>query len=76
MSQKHWKENQPCTYEFNIKELYKFEEFIQKRYRISFNLEHLNSTLKIKNKIKINDELKNHLWNVFEKPFERTNKLL
>jgi hypothetical protein len=64
------------TYEFDIKELHKFEEFIQKRYGVSFKLKHLNSTPKVKNKIVINDELKNHLWNVFEKPFERTNKLL
>jgi hypothetical protein len=76
LSQNYWKENQPCTYEFDIKELHKFEEFIQKRYGVSFNLEHLNSTPKIKNKIEINDELKNHLWNVFEKPFEKRNSLI
>lgn len=76
MSQNHWKENQPCTYEFNIKELHKFEEFIQKRYGVSFKIPHLNTTPKIKNKIEINDELKNHLWNVFEKPFEKRNSLI
>jgi hypothetical protein len=76
LSQNHWKENQPCTYEFNIKEIYKFEKFIQKRYGVSFNLEHLNSMPKIKNKIEINDELKTHLWNVFEKPFEKRNLLI
>jgi hypothetical protein len=76
LSQNYWKGNQPCTYEFDIKELHKFEEFIQKRYGVSFNLEHLNSTPKIKNKIEINDELKNHLWNVFEKPFEKRNSLI
>ena len=76
ISQNFWKENQPCTYEFDIKELHKFEEFIQTRYGVSFNLEHLNSTSKIKNKIEINDKLKNHLWNVFEKPFEKRNLLI
>jgi hypothetical protein len=76
VSQSHWKENQPCTYEFDIKELHKFEEFIQKRYRVSFKIPHLNSTPKIKNKIEINDELKNHLWNIFEKPFEKRNSLI
>jgi hypothetical protein len=76
LSQNYWKGNQPCTYEFNIKELHKFEEFIQKRYEVSFNLEHLNSIPKIKNKIVINNELKNHLWNVFEKPFEKRNSLI
>jgi len=75
-SQNYWKENKPCTYEFNIKELHKFEEFIQKRYNISFEIPHLNSTQKIKNKIEINDELKNHLWNVFEKPFENRYSLI
>jgi hypothetical protein len=76
ISQNHWKENKPCTYEFNIKELHKFEQFIQKRYGVFFNLKHINSTPKIKNKIEINDELKNHLWNVFEKPFEKRNSLI
>jgi hypothetical protein len=76
MSENHWKENQPCTYEFDIKELHKFEEFIEKRYGVSFKIPHLNSTPKIKNKIEINDELKNHLWNVFEKPFEKRNSLI
>jgi hypothetical protein len=75
-SQNHWKENQPCTYEFDIKEIHKFEEFIQKRYGVSFKIPHLNSTPKIKNKIEINDELKNHLWNIFEKPFEKRNSLI
>jgi hypothetical protein len=76
MSQNYWKENQPCTYEFNIKELHKFEEFIEKRYGVSFKIPHLNSTPKIKNKIEINNELKNHLWNIFEKPFEKRYSLI
>lgn len=76
ISQNHWKGNQPCTYEFDIKEIHKFEKFIQKRYGVSFNLEHLNTTPKIKNKIVVNDELKNHLWNIFEKPFEKRNSLI
>jgi hypothetical protein len=76
LSQNYWKENKACTYEFNIKEIHKFEEFIQKRYSVSFKIPHLNSTKKIKNKIEINDELKNYLWNVFEKPFEKRNALI
>ena len=76
VSHNYWKENQPCTHEFDIKEIHKFEKFIQKRYGVSFNLEHLNSTPKIKNKIEINDELKNHVWNVFEKPFEKRKTLI
>jgi hypothetical protein len=75
-SENHWKENQPSTYEFDIKEIHKFEEFIEKRYGVSFKIPHLNSTPKIKNKIEINDELKNYLWNVFEKPFEKRNSLI
>ena len=76
LSQNYWKGNQPCTYEFDIKEIHKFEKFIQKRYGIPFNIPHINSTPKLKNKIEINDELKNHIWNVFEKPFEKRNKLI
>jgi len=40
------------------------------------NIPHLNTTPKIKNKIEINDELKNYLWNVFEKPFQKRNSLI
>jgi hypothetical protein len=76
LSQNYWKGNQPCTYEFDIKEINKFEEFIQKRYGIPFNIPHINSTPKLKNKIEINDELKNHIWNVFEKPFKKRNQLI
>lgn len=76
LSQNYWKGNQPCTYEFDIKEIHKFEEFIQKKYNIPFNIPHINSTPKLKNKIEINDELKNHIWNVFEKPFEKRNQLI
>jgi len=76
LSQNYWKDNQPCTYEFDIKEIHKFEEFIQKRYNIPFNIPHINSTPKLKNKIEINDELKNHIWNVFEKPFKKQSQLI
>ena len=76
LSQNHWKDNKKCTYEFDIKEIHKFEEFISKRYDVPFKLQHINSTPKIKNKIEINDELKNHIWEMFEKPFQKTNKLL
>ena len=76
LSQNYWKGNQPCTYEFDIKEIHKFEEFIQKKYNIPFNIPHINSTPKLKNKIEINDELKNHIWNVFEKPFKKQNQLI
>ena len=76
LSQNYWKDNQPCTYEFDIKEIHKFEEFIQKKYNIPFNVPHLNSTPKLKNKIEINDEFKNYIWNVFEKPFVKRNSLI
>jgi len=75
-SQNYYKSNQKCTYEFDITELDKFEEFIRNRYNVDFNLKKLNESKKINSKIVIDDELKNWLWKVFEYPFQRKITLI
>jgi hypothetical protein len=75
-SQKYWKLNKPCTYEFDINELYKMEDFIYNRYGKKIVIKRLNDIPKIKNKIIINNELKQFVWDIFEKPFDKNTKLL
>jgi hypothetical protein len=75
-SQNYWKLNKPCTYEFDIKELYKLEEFIYNRYNKVIKIEKYNHIPKAKTNIIINDELKQFVWNIFEKPFIKKTKLL
>lgn len=75
-SQKYWKDNEKCTYEFDISEMYKFENFISDRYNMDFKIPHINRGSGIKSKIIIDDKLKNHLWNIFEKPYESRKRLL
>jgi hypothetical protein len=76
LSEKYWKENIKCTYEFDIKEIDKFESFISKRYNVDFKLLKLNSYEKLPNKIVKDEKLKNWVWNNFEKPFITTDKLI
>jgi len=76
LSQNTWKKNNKCTYEFDFKELDKFEKFITNRYGTEFKLEKLNSYNKLSNKIVKDDRLKNWVWENFEKRFERRNELI
>lgn len=82
-SQQFWKNNEKCTYEFSINELYKVEEFLYKKYKenvkipnIDPNYEFKNNDTHKKNKIIIDDELRNWYWESFEKRFEKNNKLI
>lgn len=75
-SQNFWKGNEKCTYEFDINEINKFEEFIQNRYNLDFKTQKLNNDPKIYNNIIVNDELKNWVWNTFEKQFQKRNELI
>ena len=72
--QKFWKNNEKCTYEFSINELYKVEEFFYKKYKENINISKINPNYKFrnydtnkKNKIIIDDELRNWYWELFEK---------
>lgn len=82
-SQQFWKNNEKCTYEFSINELYKVEEFFYEKYKENVNIPNIDPNYKFKNndmykknKIIINDELKNWYWESFEKSFEKNNKLI
>jgi hypothetical protein len=76
ISEKFYKSNQKCTYEFDIKEIDKFINFIEKKFGEKLIIENTNISTKRPNKIIINDELKQFIWESFEKRFEKNNKLI
>ena len=76
ISGKHWKSNQKCTYEFDIKELDKFVNFIEDRFGEKLIIENKNTSTKRLNNIIINDELKSFVWEKFENRFEKQNQLI
>ncbi len=76
LSENLWKSNRKCTYEFDIKELDKFVDFIEDRFGEKLIVDKINETRKRPSKIIINDELKSFVWERFEKPFEKRNKLI
>ena len=83
LSQQFWKNNEKCTYEFSINELYKVEEFFYKKYKENINIPQIdpnqnfrNDDINKKNKIIIDDELRNWYWESFEKRFEKNNKVI
>jgi hypothetical protein len=73
-SQNIWLNGEKCTYEFDIKELDKFKTFYENRYDVKIDIPHENASPKKINKIILDDDLKNHLWEVFEKPFAKDKK--
>ena len=75
-SQNFWKENQKCTYEFDITEIHKFIDFIYDRFGVKLDITKTNDTKKIKNKIEVNDELKTFLWDTFESRFVKNGNLV
>lgn len=76
LSQNYWIENEPCTYEFNIDEIYLFEEFLYEKYGEKIKIKKLNQTSNKKSKIIFDDKLKEWVWNNFEKRFLKKNSLL
>jgi hypothetical protein len=76
ISAHHWKSNQNCTYEFDIKELDKFVNFIEDRFGEKLIIENKNTSTKRLNNIIVNDELKSFVWEKFENRFEKQNKLI
>jgi len=76
ISQKCFKSNRKCTYEFDIKEIDKFVNFIEDRFGEKIVIENTNQSSKRLNKIIINDELKLFIWENFEKRFEKRNQLI
>jgi hypothetical protein len=76
MSQNHWKLNKKCDYEFDISEMDKFSDFIYERFGERLDIQKLNEGTKSNNKIVVDTELKNWIWDKFEKPFEKRNSLI
>ena len=84
ISQSFWKNNEKCTYEFSFDELHKVEEFFFKKYKENIHIPHINPNDNLpnddittkKNKIIIDNELRNWYWESFEKRFEKNNKII
>lgn len=76
ISQSYWTNNNKCTYEFDMNEMDKFVKFINERYNVDFNIKKLNESKKIKNNIINNDELRNWIWEKFEKRFESKKSII
>lgn len=76
LSQSYWVDNQKCTYEFDISEIDKFEEFMCNRYKIDFKVKKINESKSIKNNIIKDDKLKQWVFDNFEKRFEKRNQLI
>ena len=76
ISEKYFKNNQKCTYEFDIKDIAKFVSFIEEKFGEKLLIETFNSSPKRKNKIIVNNELKQFVWDSFEKRFEKRNQLI
>jgi hypothetical protein len=75
-SKNFWTENEKCTYEFDITEIDKFIDFINDRFGVKLEINKMNDTKKIKNKIEVNDELKTFLWDTFESRFVKKGNLV
>lgn len=75
-SQNYWKENNKCTYEFDIKEMHRFVDFIENKFGERLEIHKINENPKTKSKLILDDELKNFVWEKFEKRFNKKNYLL
>jgi hypothetical protein len=76
VSEKFYKSNQKCTYEFDIKEIDKFINFIEEKFGEKLIIDGSNISTKRTNNIIINDELKQFVWDSFEKRFEKRSELI
>jgi hypothetical protein len=76
ISNRHWSGWQKCTYEFDINEIDKFTNFIEDRFGERLIIDTYNKSSGIPSKIIINDELKQWVWDKFEKRFEKRNVLI
>ena len=75
-SKNYWTENEKCTYEFDITELDKFANFIYQKFGVELKIEKTNGTKKENNKIVLNNDLKDFLWNTFEYRFQKKINLI
>jgi hypothetical protein len=75
-SQNFYKENSKIDYEFDISEIHKFSDFIYDRFGERLNIQKLNASTNVTSKIVVDDELKQWIWDRFEKRFEKTKGLI
>lgn len=76
ISEKYWKSNTKCTYEFDVKELDKFCEFIEKKFGEKIEIPVINKSSKRTNKIIKDDRLKNFIWQNFECRYNKSNRIV
>jgi hypothetical protein len=76
ISNRFWSAGKKCTYEFDINEIDKFTNFIEDRFGERLIIDTYNKSSGIPSKIIINDELKQWVWDKFEKRFEKRNVLI
>ena len=76
ISEKYWKSNTKCTYEFDVKEIDKFCEFIEKKFGEKIEIPVINKSSKRTNKIIKDDRLKNFIWQNFECRYNKSNKIV
>ena len=76
ISEKYYKSNTKCTYEFDIVNLDKFVDFIENRFGEKLILENTNISTRRKNKIIIDDQIKSFVYEKFEKRFIKRNELI
>lgn len=70
-SPNYWKSGRRCTYEFNINELDKLEDFLSDRYKVKIFIPKFNVTeghIRFPNLV-INEELRSFVHDKFEKGF-------
>lgn len=76
ISNKYYTSNQKCTYEFDISELDKFVELIEKKFGEKLEIQHVNKSGLGPNKMIIDEKFKQWIWDNFEKKYEKENKLI
>ena len=76
LSQNLWKNNVKCTYEFDISELDKFNDFLFTKFGTRIDINKINESKNEKSKIIVDDKLKQWVWDKFEKRFEKRQHLL
>lgn len=77
LPQDFWKMSEKCTYEFDLKNLNKLEEFINNRYDVNIKIPKINETpFKIKNKIILDKDLRDYLTIFLRKCEAKGNTLI
>ena len=65
-----------CTYEFDITEFDKFNDFMFYKFGTKINIDKINESKNEKSKIIVDDKLKEWVWDKFEKRFKKQSQLI